>query len=128
MPRAAIRRERVARALGGALGALHAAGMVHGDPTTSNFVLERLEEDDPVDLAVLDISLGGRADGVEERGVDLRLLSEAFASTHYVHGELLDVVFEGYCEAFPEGAKEAMDRMDDIASRGRYVSRKGMTD
>ena len=122
-----VDRERVARALGGALGALHAAGMVHGDPTTSNFVLERLEEGVPVMLAVLDISLGGRADGVEERGVDLRLLSEAFGSTHHVHGDLIDAVYEGYAEAFPEGAGEALDRMDEIASRGRYVSRKERT-
>jgi Kae1-associated kinase Bud32 len=116
-------RERVARALGSALGSLHAAGMVHGDPTTSNFILERLETD-PVGLAVLDISLGGRADGVEERGVDLRLMSEAFESTHHVHSSLFDLVLEGYADAFPEGADEAMDRMDVIASRGRYVSRK----
>jgi len=120
-------RERVARALGATLGAMHAAGMVHGDPTTSNFILERLEEEGPVVLAVLDISMGGRSDGVEARGVDLRLLSEAFGSTHHVHGELLEVVMEGYAEAFPEGAREAMDRMGAIANRGRYVSRKERT-
>jgi Kae1-associated kinase Bud32 len=118
-------RERVARALGGALGALHAAGMVHGDPTTSNFIIERIDHEGPVVLAVLDISLGGRADGVEERGVDLRLLSEAFESTHHVHAGLFDLVLDGYAEAFPQGAEEAMDRMDAIAARGRYISREG---
>jgi Kae1-associated kinase Bud32 len=116
-------RERVARALGASLGALHAGGMVHGDPTTSNFVLERLGDEGPAELAMIDISLGGRADGVEERGVDLRLLSEAFESTHHVHADLFDLVMEGYAEAFPEGAAEAMERMDAIAARGRYVSR-----
>jgi Kae1-associated kinase Bud32 len=116
-------RERVARALGASLGALHAGGMVHGDPTTSNFVLEGLDGDGPVVLAMLDISLGGRADGVEERGVDLRLLSEAFESTHHAHPGLFERVLEGYSEAFPEGAAEALSRMEAIASRGRYVSR-----
>ena len=129
-------RERAARALGAVLGALHAAGMVHGDPTTSNFILERMEDEGmeneevdegPVGLAVLDISMGGRADGVEERGVDLRLLSEAFVSTHHVHGDLFRVVLEGYREAFPEGAEGSIDRMDAIAARGRYVARKGRT-
>jgi len=126
-------RERAARALGAVLGALHAAGMVHGDPTTSNFILERME--DEVEgvkaglpgLAVLDISMGGRADGVEERGVDLRLLSEAFVSTHHIHGDLFRVVLEGYREAFPEGAEGSIDRMDAIAARGRYIARKGRT-
>lgn len=118
-------RERVARALGAALGRLHGAGMVHGDPTTSNFIIEDLEGDGSgsVGLAMLDISLGGRADGVEERGVDLRLLSEAFESTHHVHAELFDLVMEGYADAFPDGATEAIARMDAIAARGRYVSR-----
>lgn len=117
-------RARAARALGASLGALHSAGMVHGDPTTSNFILEHVGGDGPPTLAVLDISLGGRADGVEERGVDLRLLSEAFESTHHVHAELFDLVMEGYSEAFPEGAADAVERMEAIAARGRYVSRK----
>jgi Kae1-associated kinase Bud32 len=118
-------RRRVALSLGGVLGALHRAGMVHGDPTTSNFILEALPEDGPASIAVLDISLGGRADGVEERGVDLRLLSEAFGSTHHAHADMFPVVLDGYADAFPEGAAEALGRMDAIAARGRYVARAG---
>lgn len=120
-------RRRVAFALGSSLGAIHAAGMVHGDPTTSNFILERLEGQGSPVLAVLDISLGGRADGVEERGVDLRLLSEAFESTHHLHSDLFQVVMDGYVASFPRGAEEAMERMAAIASRGRYVSRRENT-
>lgn len=116
-------RRRVALSLGGVLGALHRAGMVHGDPTTSNFILEALPEQGPASIAVIDISLGGRADGVEERGVDLRLLSEAFGSTHHAHADMFQVVMDGYAEAFPEGAREALERMDAIAARGRYVVR-----
>jgi Kae1-associated kinase Bud32 len=116
-------RSRVARALGTALGSLHRGGIVHGDPTTSNFILEDLPSEGPVGLAVLDISLGGRADGVEERGVDLRLMSEAFGSTHHAHQEMFDTVLEGYEEAFPEGAAEAISRMEAIGARGRYVAR-----
>jgi Kae1-associated kinase Bud32 len=117
-------RHRVAHGLGVAMGLLHSAGIVHGDPTTSNFILESLPDGGPVGLAVLDISLGGRAEGIEERGVDLRLLYEAFQSTHHMHQELFDVILEGYREAFPEGALEAIARMDAIAARGRYVARE----
>lgn len=116
-------RRRVARALGEAMGGLHRAGLVHGDPTTSNFIIEGLPPDGPVRLAVLDISLGGRADGVEERGVDLRLMSEAFGSTHHAHQAMFERVLEGYREAFPEGAKAAITRMEAIGARGRYVHR-----
>ncbi len=120
-------RRRVAHALGAVLGALHAAGMVHGDPTTSNFILEALPPEGPVVIAVLDISLGGKADGVEERGVDLRLLAEAFGSTHHAHQDLFGVIMDGYREAFPEGAGPAIERMGAIGARGRYVD-KGQRD
>ena len=114
-------RRRVASALGAALGALHSAGMVHGDPTTSNFILEDLPPEGLVTIAVLDISLGGKADGVEERGVDLRLLAEAFESTHHAHQDLFEVILDGYREAFPEGSIPAIERMEAIGARGRYV-------
>jgi Kae1-associated kinase Bud32 len=117
-------RGRVAWAIGASLGALHSAGMVHGDPTTSNFILEDLPEAGPVKLAVLDISLGGHAEGVEEQGVDLRLLAEAFESTHHAHQHLFGNILEGYREAFPEGSAEAISRMEAIGARGRYVKRE----
>ncbi len=117
-------RRRVARALGAVIGSLHAFGMVHGDPTTSNFIMEDLPPEGPVTLAVLDISLGGRAEGVEERGVDLRLLNEAFESTHHAHQDLFQVILEGYREAFPDGAGEAIVRMEAIGARGRYVTKE----
>ncbi len=121
-------RRRVAHALGGTLGRLHGAGLVHGDPTTSNFIMEELPPEGPVGLAVLDISLGGRAEGVEERGVDLRLLGEAFGATHHAHQDLFEVILEGYREAFPDGADEAIARMGAIGARGRYVTKESKED
>jgi tRNA A-37 threonylcarbamoyl transferase component Bud32 len=41
-----------------------------------------------------------------------------------VHGDLFDLVLDAYRDAFPQGAEEALDRMEAIAARGRYVSRK----
>lgn len=115
----------VARELGSAMGRLHAAGMVHGDPTTSNFVIEGQPGVEGTPIAVLDMSMGGRADGIEERGVDLRLLEEAFLSTHYGHASEFELVLEGYREALGSAATEAIRRMEEIASRGRYVKRGG---
>jgi Kae1-associated kinase Bud32 len=117
-------RARVARALGSALGHLHAAGLVHGDPTTSNFIVERLPPEGEPLLAVIDMSMGGRAEGVEERGVDLRLLYEAFGSTHHLHADEFDLVLEGYSAACPGLAGESIARMDAIAARGRYQARR----
>ena len=116
-------RARVARALGAALGHLHAGGLVHGDPTTSNFIVERLPPEGEPLVAVIDMSMGGRAEGVEGRGVDLRLLYEAFGSTHHLHADEFDLVLEGYSAACPGLAGEAIARMGAIAARGRYQDR-----
>ena len=116
-------RARVARALGAALGHLHEAGLVHGDPTTSNFIVERLPPEGEPLVAVIDMSMGGRAEGVEERGVDLRLLYEAFGSTHHLHAGEFDLVLEGYSAACPGVAGDSIARMDAIAARGRYQDR-----
>ena len=117
-------RRAVALGIGAALGALHSAGMVHGDPTTSNFIIEKIPETGPAKLAVLDISLGGHAEGVEEQGVDLRLLAEAFESTHHAYQHLFGTILEGYRKAFPAGSAEAISRMEAIGARGRYVKRE----
>ena len=55
--------------------------------------------------------------------MDLRLLYEAFGSTHHAHEDLFDTILEGYREAYPEGAEAAIARMEAIAARGRYVTR-----
>ena len=56
----------VLAALGGAVARLHAAGLVHGDLTTSNAVCRAA--DDPV---LIDFGLAGAAAQVEDRAVDL---------------------------------------------------------
>jgi tRNA A-37 threonylcarbamoyl transferase component Bud32 len=68
----------------------------------------------------IDFGLGSMTDEVEARGVDLRVLKEAFGSTHSHLGGCFDVILQGYCGAF-DGGKEALERMEDIASRGRYT-------
>jgi Kae1-associated kinase Bud32 len=100
--------------IGEMVGALHAGGIIHGDLTTSNMLWA--EES----MYFIDFGLGGMADEVEARGVDLRVLKEAFGSTHSHIGGCFDIILEGYCKAF-SGGKEAVERMGDIASRGRYT-------
>jgi len=96
------------------VGALHTGGIIHGDLTTSNMLWAEGK------MYVIDFGLGSMTDEVEARGVDLRVLKEAFGSTHSHLAGCFDVIMKGYCEAF-NGGKEAVERMTDIASRGRYT-------
>ena len=105
---------RMSKTIGENVGALHGGGIIHGDLTTSNMLWAEGR------MYFIDFGLGAMTDEVEARGVDLRVLKEAFGSTHSHLGGCFDVILKGYCEAF-KGGKEAVERMEDIASRGRYT-------
>lgn len=100
--------------IGSSVGALHRGGVVHGDLTTSNMLLSGGE------IYFIDFGLGGLSEELEARGVDLRVLREAFASTHAHIENLFGLMLRGYTRAFPEG-RDAISRMGDIAARGRYT-------
>jgi Kae1-associated kinase Bud32 len=102
------------RRFGQALGQLHKAQIVHGDPTTSNAHL------DGDRIVLLDFGLAGRSGEVEDRGVDLHLVERTFESSHSGKVGLFEAFLEGYRSALPE-ARLVERRMAEIKSRARYV-------
>jgi Kae1-associated kinase Bud32 len=110
-----IHGERVKDILGRAdSGMLHKNGIVHGDLTTSNMIIRDGR------IWLIDFSLGGRNAGIEEMGVDLHLVKEAFLSAHSEIFEYFQIVLDSYKEHF-EGADEVLRRVRDIEGRGRYT-------
>jgi TP53 regulating kinase-like protein len=106
------------RAIGKKAGLLHGAGIIHGDLTTSNIIHSSGR------VVFIDFGLGEVATETEKRGVDLNLMYRMLTSTHYEHTEELFEAFkEGY-KATLEEADEALERMEEIARRGRYVERE----
>jgi TP53 regulating kinase-like protein len=104
--------------IGRKAGLLHGAGISHGDLTTSNIIWSRGR------AVFIDFGLAEMSEDVEARGVDLNLMYRMLMSTHYEHTEELFEAFkEGYRETLA-AAPEALDRMDEIAKRGRYVERE----
>lgn len=104
------------RSLGAALARLHAAGMTHGDPTTSNILVP-----DPADvdgLVLIDFGLGTFTEEPEERGVDLHLLEEALEATDERSHALFAAFLDGYGTG-PSSAG-ALRRLEAIRERGRY--------
>ena len=108
------RAQRMMQKIGQGVGALHQGGIIHGDLTTSNMLWYDGR------MYFIDFGLGAMTDDIEARGVDLRVLKEAFGSTHAQLGASFDVILKGYNEAFDKG-DEAIERMNDIAGRGRYT-------
>ncbi len=100
--------------IGKSLGRLHKNHIIHGDLTTSNMILMDGK------IFFIDFSLGGKSKEMEDKGVDLHLLSEAFESTHSEILGIFDHVLEGYKEEY-EGADMVLKKVKEIEKRGRYT-------
>ncbi|PLN84730.1 protein kinase-like protein [Aspergillus taichungensis] len=124
------------RRIGNSVGALHRAGVVHGDLTTSNLILrpaspgtaEAEEEDGRVDMdgevVLIDFGLAAQSAQDEDRAVDLYVLERAFGSTHPHTEQFFEEVLKGYRESF-KAAATALKRLEDVRMRGRKRSMIG---
>ncbi|KAL1591008.1 hypothetical protein WHR41_00213 [Cladosporium halotolerans] len=120
------------RRVGGAVGRLHAVGVVHGDLTTSNMMLRPVGDGGEKgeagglegEIVLIDFGLAGQTVQEEDRAVDLYVLERAFGSTHPREEGMFGEVLEGYMEAF-KGSKGTLRRLEDVRMRGRKKSMIG---
>ncbi|MGA1821747.1 MAG: bifunctional N(6)-L-threonylcarbamoyladenine synthase/serine/threonine protein kinase [Thermoplasmatota archaeon] len=108
----------VIRNMGRIVGRMHSSNIVHGDLTTSNFIV--LDDREDVDLGLIDCSLSEKTEEPEKMGVDLRLFFEVFASTHERLLSMEDRFWEGYSSENPNW-REVRERLRSIEARGRYL-------
>ncbi len=100
--------------LGKEIARLHNKGIIHGDLTTSNFILK---EDK---IYFIDFGLGFHSTKIEDKAVDLHLLRQAFESKHYKHfQQSFEAVMKGYKEESKQ-TKEILTRFEVVEKRGRY--------
>ena len=104
----------ISQEIGRMVARLHSHGMTHGDLTTSNMILRDGR------VFFIDLSLGSKAASLEEMGVDLHLLREAFQSAHSDIMYAYDIIAETYAREYV-GGKEVLAKVRDIEERGRYA-------
>ncbi len=98
------------------LGLLHTGGVVHGDPTTSNIIVDPQRR-----LWLVDFGLAEWNATVEMMAVDLHLVRRTLETTHWDRQEImLDAVLQGYWDQMASSADEILSRMEEIRERGRY--------
>jgi len=116
-------RQSLCLKIGELIGRLHGYGIIHGDLTTSNMILDREGK-----IFFVDFGLGEKTKELEARGVDLHLMKRALQSTHFrFTEECFDAVIMGYSKVLgTETVKNILDKIKEIERRGRYVAeRKG---
>lgn len=108
--------------VGEAVGRLHAAGVVHGDLTSSNVMMS---DDGEEGVVLIDFGLAVLSAADEDRAVDLYVLERAFASTHpELEGVFAEEVLGAYGRTW-KGAKVVLRRLEDVRMRGRKKSMLG---
>ena len=100
------------------VGLMHGGGIVHGDLTTSNIIMN-----DKGETFFVDFGLGDFSTEIEERSIDVHLMRRALESSHYSASDSFLSGFEkGYTEVVGRRvSSEVFQRMEEILSRGRYV-------
>jgi TP53 regulating kinase-like protein len=107
--------------IGKSIARLHKYGIVHGDLTTSNMVLNSNNH-----VFFLDFGLGEKNSEVESQGVDLHLMKRALQSTHYTFWEeCFQNVLGGYASVLGVNITERIYlKIREIERRGRYVEER----
>jgi len=104
--------------IGTIVGKLHQNGIMHGDLTTSNFILASEH------LFVIDFGLANRTEKPDDHAVDLRLFKEILNSAH---ASVMEKSWKNFISGYkksvgPKYCKKILELVSVIESRGRYAT------
>jgi TP53 regulating kinase-like protein len=104
--------------IGKITGTLHKNGIMHGDLTTSNFIIDGSR------VYAIDFGLSQRTSRIEDHAVDLRLFKEILSSAHVEFMEKLWPSFlSGYKSAVgTDRFHKVLSYVSVIEGRGRYAT------
>lgn len=104
-------------AFGASVGRLHKAGIMHGDLTTSNVLV------DEAGVHLIDFGLSVHSIRVEDHAVDLRLIKETLVGAHSeIATSVMTSFVKGYASEVGEARARAVGRkLSEIERRGRYA-------
>ena len=114
-------RSKLCLRMGELIGKLHLHGVIHGDLTTSNMIVN-----DDGKIFLVDFGLGEKNKELESKGVDLHLLKRALQSTHYEFAEeCFESVMKGYATVLGlEETEKTLGKLKAIEKRGRYIGER----
>lgn len=108
--------QEISNKFGKMIGLLHSGGVVHGDPTTSNVIVNQRGN-----MWLVDFGLAEMNATVEMKGVDLHLMKRAFETTHWDFEAIMwSASLDGYKTIHTEETDHVLSRVEEIRERGRY--------
>ena len=106
--------EGICAGIGRQMATLHNAKISHGDPTTSNIIVNG------GDLVFIDFSMGQFPADDEAVGADMCLLERAFSSAHPGSEDLYRILIDEYMRISSDG-EAVMRKVREIKARARYT-------
>ena len=107
------KQKQICKQIGESIAKIHNEGIIHGDLTTSNMILQNNK------VYFIDFGLGFISHKYEDKAVDLHLLKQAFEAKHFKHWEeLVKEVFNEYEKS--KDSKIIFERLKAVEKRGRY--------
>ncbi len=95
--------------LGKQISQMHKGGLIHGDLTSSNILVDGKK------LFFIDFGLSFRSSRLEDKAVDLLNLKKTFSSTHPELSKAWQEIIRGYAD------KEVESQVEKIEKRARYL-------
>ena len=104
--------------IGKIVGTLHKNGIMHGDLTTSNFILSQRG------LVILDFGLAQKTNTIDDYAIDLRLFKEVLNSAHaQIVDNAWSLFVQGYRSILGKTLTDKIiNQVSVIEKRGRYAN------
>jgi TP53 regulating kinase-like protein len=110
------RLQEITSEFGKLIGLLHRGGVVHGDPTTSNVIVNQKGN-----IWLVDFGLAEMNATLEMKGVDLHLMRQTFETTHWDFEAIMwSAALDGYKNIHTAETDHVLSRVEEIRERGRY--------
>lgn len=108
-----IKYKKYLKIIGEWLATMHNEGIIHGDLTTSNMLLDKNQK-----LFLIDFGLSFFSNKLEDKAVDIHLLKQAIQSTHYQH---VDLFYNEFLKGYNSKNKDldVFKRLDVVEKRGK---------
>lgn len=109
---------KLSKEIGRLVGIMHKNGIMHGDLTTSNFILYKNK------VYVIDFGLSQKTIKSEDHAVDLRLIKEILNSAH---AKIMESAWKNFLSGYksvvgPVNYTKIIHLVSVIESRGRYAT------
>lgn len=109
---------KTCKEIGEMVGILHKNGIMHGDLTTSNFILSQRG------LVILDFGLSQKTNAIDDYAIDLRLFKEVLNSAH---AQIVDGAWTSFVQGYHSIlgktlTDKVINQVSVIEKRGRYAN------